>query len=208
MCRCHPGCVPDASIEYVWSHGEAVGAGLRCHYCNKSSKGGGATRFREHLAGIIGNVVVCQKVLKDVREMMNVFRVIGKARRRESKTHRLRVDDDIAQTVDLLTTNDYNCIIDIPSDEDEDMQIAVRTLLRDINIKAVTAGSRSSGSTSASCVGGSYHQIDRVFHSQAPVKKRGGFDMDLAYSRAPMQPRIDTMLSRDYKERVGKAWAK
>ncbi|TVU40312.1 hypothetical protein EJB05_13770, partial [Eragrostis curvula] len=97
------GSLPDRSVEYVWSHGDPVGTGFKCNYCNKQIKGGGATRFREHLAGITGNVTECTKVPKDVREIMKSTRLVGRAKRRAKKNRRLRAEDDIAQIVDVLT---------------------------------------------------------------------------------------------------------
>ncbi|KAG8061622.1 hypothetical protein GUJ93_ZPchr0003g17834 [Zizania palustris] len=51
------------SIEYIWSHGEKYKVnGFSCYYCPTSIAGGGATRFRQHLAGVSGNVVPCENV--------------------------------------------------------------------------------------------------------------------------------------------------
>ncbi|TVT99962.1 hypothetical protein EJB05_54632, partial [Eragrostis curvula] len=125
--------LPHRSLEYIWSHGDPVGTGFKCNYCNKQIKGGGATRFREHLAGIPGRVTECTKVPKDVREIMKSTRLVGRAKRRAKKNRRLRVEDDIAQIVDVLTGKDSNCI-EIPSDEDDDMQVALRRSLKDLNM--------------------------------------------------------------------------
>lgn len=58
-------------IEYVWSHGQKYKVvGFSCGYCGKNNSGGGATRFREHLAGISGSVVACEKVPLVVRNLM------------------------------------------------------------------------------------------------------------------------------------------
>ncbi|TVU07208.1 hypothetical protein EJB05_47252, partial [Eragrostis curvula] len=196
------GSIPNRGIEYIWSHGDPVGPGFKCNYCNKQIKGGGATRFREHLAGIPGNVTECSKVPNDVREVMKSTRLAGRARRRAKKNRRLRVDDDMAEIVDVLTGNDSNCI-EIPSDEDDDMQVALRRSLKDLNMSRanfVTGSSSKSRSSTASCVGGG---------RQVCVKKGGGFDIDLARSRAPVQPRIDRAFNiKEFKEKLGRAWAK
>ncbi|RLN22340.1 uncharacterized protein C2845_PM07G40100 [Panicum miliaceum] len=58
-------------IEYVWSHGERYKTnGFSCFYCTTAIAGGGATRFRQHLGGISGNVVACPKVPCFVKELM------------------------------------------------------------------------------------------------------------------------------------------
>lgn len=181
-----------------------MGAGFKCHYCNKQIKGGGATRFREHLAGVIGNVVICTKVPKEVRELMKSLRLSGKARRRAKRKQRLRVENEIAQrVVDVLTGNDQH-YIEIPSDasdENDDVQIAMRRSLKDLSMKGAVgiSGSSQTGSTMASCAGG----------RQACANKRGVFDIDLARSRTSVQPRIDRAFNtKELAEKLGKAWAK
>lgn len=46
-------------IESPWSHGEPYGNGFSCNYCTSRIKGEGATRLREHLGGLPGNVAAC-----------------------------------------------------------------------------------------------------------------------------------------------------
>jgi len=43
---------------------------LVCMYCNKVFKGGGISRFKQHLAGIKGDVEPCKKVSDDIRFQM------------------------------------------------------------------------------------------------------------------------------------------
>jgi hypothetical protein len=43
--------------DQVWEHGENLFPGVKCKYCLKQFRGGGATRLKEHLAGKSGNVV-------------------------------------------------------------------------------------------------------------------------------------------------------
>jgi hypothetical protein len=58
-------------IEYVWSHGKKYKVvGFTCGYCDKNNSGGGATRFREHLAAVSGSVVACDKVPLVVKKVM------------------------------------------------------------------------------------------------------------------------------------------
>ncbi|XP_066341976.1 uncharacterized protein [Miscanthus floridulus] len=85
------------AIDSVWTHGIPFGSGFKCHYCNRAFSGGGATRFKEHLAGIIGNVEACQKVPKDVRKCMEESRTEGKRARAVNKARKKRMDDEIAR---------------------------------------------------------------------------------------------------------------
>ncbi|CAO2039057.1 unnamed protein product [Urochloa humidicola] len=58
-------------IEYVRSHGEPYRVnGFKCYYCQMTIKSGGATRLREHLAGITQNVVSCKDVPHNVKALM------------------------------------------------------------------------------------------------------------------------------------------
>ncbi|OMP03886.1 putative Zinc finger, BED-type [Corchorus olitorius] len=52
-------------IESTTSKGK-----LMCMYCQKVFAGGGINRFKQHLAGIRGEVEACKKVLPDVRYQM------------------------------------------------------------------------------------------------------------------------------------------
>ncbi|KAJ1285541.1 hypothetical protein BS78_03G287300 [Paspalum vaginatum] len=36
--------------DLVWEHGQKLGGGFKCKYCKWEKSGGGATRFKEHLA--------------------------------------------------------------------------------------------------------------------------------------------------------------
>ena len=44
FCNCRT--MPDL----VWGHGQKVRGGFKCKYCKEEKGGGGATRFKEHLA--------------------------------------------------------------------------------------------------------------------------------------------------------------
>ena len=52
----------------VWEHGVNIYPGFTCKYCKSTKKGGGATRFKQHLAGRGSNVVHCAHVPPDVRD--------------------------------------------------------------------------------------------------------------------------------------------
>ncbi|XP_066310939.1 uncharacterized protein [Miscanthus floridulus] len=189
------------AIDSVWTHGIPFGSGFKCHYCNRAFSGGGATRFKEHLAGIIGNVEACQKVPKDVRKCMEESRTEGKRARAVNKARKKRIDDEIARSVgveDVVTINDYGD--DIPNDEEGQLQFVLKRSIHETNIRNVATCSRSGG--------GSQRRIDTMFQKQSASKRRVGFDIDLACSRAPVQPRINVALNPDLKDKLGRAWSK
>jgi hypothetical protein len=53
--------------DEVWEHGENLFLGFKCRYCLKEFQGGGATRFKEHLAGKSGNISRCTKCPPDIQ---------------------------------------------------------------------------------------------------------------------------------------------
>ena len=54
--------------DVVWEHGENLYPGWRCDYCRTQKGEGGATRFKQHLAGRGAKVVHCRNVPPNVRE--------------------------------------------------------------------------------------------------------------------------------------------
>lgn len=63
---------------------------IKCMYCDKLFKGGGITRFKEHLAGKKGQGPVCEKVPNDVKGAMrlNLDHVSGKVKKKSRWTTR------------------------------------------------------------------------------------------------------------------------
>jgi len=49
-------------VDPVWEHGEKRGSGFKCKYCGTSKSGGGATRFKDHLAHRGRDVIDCPSV--------------------------------------------------------------------------------------------------------------------------------------------------
>ena len=76
-------------ISYIWNHGPKVGGGFDCRYCPLKSRGGGATRFREHLAGIPGEVQECPNVPSNVRAAMKKSQNMFMKKKREKATRKL-----------------------------------------------------------------------------------------------------------------------
>ncbi|KAM0842182.1 hypothetical protein ACQ4PT_058529 [Festuca glaucescens] len=56
-------------IYYIWNHGHKFGGGFECQYCNMKSNGG-ATRFRQHLSCVSGEVRQCPNVPRNIRDAM------------------------------------------------------------------------------------------------------------------------------------------
>jgi hypothetical protein len=76
----------------MYGHMVPFGSGFKCHYCNIAFRGGGATRFKEHLVGIIGNV---RKCLEESRAEGKRTRVENKARNRDENDRKRSIGDQI-----------------------------------------------------------------------------------------------------------------
>jgi hypothetical protein len=92
----------------VWEHGDNIYPRFKCKYCKKQWKGGGATRFKQHLASRGGNVQGCRNIPPDTvdyfrRELDKVHdkrkaRVAEEARKLQAAgSHRVSDDDDDAE---------------------------------------------------------------------------------------------------------------
>ena len=115
-------------ITTPWSHGEKwKNNGFKCGYCLLARDSGGATRFRNHLAGVAGDVVSCNKVPRFVREIMLAEQVKVKKNRMDIKEHRLFVQKALMEEAYGEARRD-----NIPSDEDGQLRWALRESLRDI----------------------------------------------------------------------------
>ena len=53
--------------DIVWQHGRKVKGGFKCNYCGREKSGGGATRFKQHLAHRGCDVADCPSVPPDVK---------------------------------------------------------------------------------------------------------------------------------------------
>jgi hypothetical protein len=54
--------------DEIWDYGENIYPGFVCKYCKCSKKGGGATRFKQHLVDQGNNVKHCSCVPPNVRD--------------------------------------------------------------------------------------------------------------------------------------------
>jgi hypothetical protein len=85
-------------IESPWSHGEPYGNGFSCNYCISRIKGGGATRLREHLGGLPGNVVACINVPLNVKAIMTDQVAVRRIRRRRNNDLRQYVEREVRES--------------------------------------------------------------------------------------------------------------
>jgi hypothetical protein len=177
------------------------------------------TRLRDHLAGVGRDVVSCKNVPKFVRTIMLAESAGGKKNRMDAKEHRLYVEKAIMEEAygDARRSN-------IPRDEEGQLEWVLRESMRDTGRSSVTYSPlfRASSSSSPPVCGercnsntpplgrasglGNQTIISRFYRS--PSVSQAPFDLDLARSKASLQPRVDIMLQGDSKIRLGKIWSK
>lgn len=83
----------------VWERGENRYPGFACKYCKEKNKGGGPTRFKQHLGGRESNVVHCNYVPTDICDYYRpelVLSWIGLTRGRKKCNQRACGRDEIA----------------------------------------------------------------------------------------------------------------
>lgn len=209
-------------ITDPWSHGEKwKNNGFKCGYCSIGRESGGKTRFRNHLAGVAGDVVSCENVPRFVREIMLADQVKGKKNRMDVKEHRLFVEKALMNEAygDARRAN-------IPTDEAGQLEWVLGESLRDTGRTGVNYSPSCVASGSSTPVGsercnsntppfgrvsssGTQTTIGRFYRSSGSTgAAQAPFDLDLARSKAPSQRRVDIMLQGDAKVRLGKTWSK
>ncbi|KAM0849480.1 hypothetical protein ACQ4PT_053706 [Festuca glaucescens] len=175
-------------IYHIWNHGPKIGGGFDCRYCRLKSRGGGATRFREHLAGIPGDVRECPNVPRNVRAAMRESRDVTMLKKREKASHMLRIEQGIIEGM-------YPGVINLEDDDDQNqIQMSLREQLRDKNVSRAVERRRGSGSG--------------VRVSLGKRSITAYFDKELSSNKIPMQPKISTALNIESKDVLGQAWAK
>lgn len=190
-------------IQYVWSHGEKYVAGFTCSYCDHRSAGGGATRFREHLGGIPGSVLACEKVPDVVKTLMVNQVTERRIRTKKGRKLRMFVEKEIMQANRCYGVHDGPRI---PPDEEAQFQMAVQNSLA--HCSGAADGHRfGSGSGGGSCSASHQSTLDKFYRSPQSVSKEP-LDIDLARSKTQVQRRVDVMLTAGTKEKLGKSWAK
>jgi hypothetical protein len=180
--------------DEVWEHGENLFPGFKCRYCLKEFRGGGATRFKEHLAGKSGNIFLCTKCPPDIR---NYFvRELQRIRERKKVINEERL-------------HQVQSTIPIPDDEDEELQEAVEVSRREAEFQRRVGECYEHGGGSG--VGGGRGGV-RGFFRRATSQREKYRDFDAARATAPVQTWIDTgpwtSKGKSEKEAIGRAWSK
>uniref|UniRef100_A0ACD5ZC18 Uncharacterized protein n=1 Tax=Avena sativa TaxID=4498 RepID=A0ACD5ZC18_AVESA len=178
------------NIHNVWNHGRKFEGGFHCRYCNLRSRGGGATRFKEHLGGIVGEVRECPNVPKNIRDAMKDARNETRQKKREKAARKLRLERDI---MDRLCHREG--VINIEDDdEEEQIRMSLRESLKDKNVSRAVERRHESGSG--------------VRVSLGKRSITAYFDRELSSNKVSMQPKISTAMDLDSREVLGQAWAK
>ena len=100
----------DRGQDPVWEHGVNIYPGFTCKYCKCTKKGGGATRFKHHLAGRGRNVVHCAHVPPDVRDYFRAELDRTANRKKERIQENLRREQIAAQ----------DNVVHVDDDDDDD----------------------------------------------------------------------------------------
>jgi hypothetical protein len=108
--------------------------------------------------------------------------------KKEKKERMLRLERDLMQGLEGQE------VIDLASDEEDQVRLDIRKQLADKNLSHAIGRSCGSG------------KGVRVSIGKSSVTAY--FDKDLARNKAPVQPRIDTILQVGSREKLGQAWAK
>ncbi|XP_039786196.1 uncharacterized protein LOC120652440 [Panicum virgatum] len=108
-------------VDPVWEHGETRGAGFKCKYCGTSKSGGGATRFKDHLAHRGHDVIDCPSVPPAVKNFFISELDMIKAKKYERQQDRRRRDAAARSTqyVDLEGGEEEE-------EQDDELQQALR----------------------------------------------------------------------------------
>ena len=108
-------------VDPVWEHGEKRGSGFKCKYCGTSKSGGGATRFKDHLAHRGHDVIDCPSVPPVVKNFFISELDKIKAKKYERQQDRRRRDAAARSTryVDLEGEEEEE-------EQDDELQQALR----------------------------------------------------------------------------------
>ncbi|XP_048544817.1 uncharacterized protein LOC125523790 isoform X2 [Triticum urartu] len=187
-------------VTNIWCHGKSLeGNAWSCSYCGAVKLGGGATRFKQHLAGLGPE---CYSCLSAPHHVVAVFRKgipEGIDRRRKAKEGKKRVVDEVNHLNNLGTSIHIDC-------EDEDDEILRQSLQNSLHEDhGRTSGVRGTVGSSGGVKGSSSGGVKGS--SSGGVKDF--FDVDLAYSRTRPQQTMEVCINKaEYESRIGKAWAK
>jgi len=178
-----------AERDLVWEHGENKHPGFRCKYCLREKKGGGATRFKEHLAGRGRQVVHCDHVPVEVRDYF----------RRELD----RIQGRKKEIAEEKNRKEYaGSHIDVSSGDE--MAEAIAMSKAEAEFRRRTGDRYEHG-------GGSGSGGTKSFLRRASSVREAPSPTDVTYKKS-MQPRIDTRSwtakGKSAKAAIGSAWLK
>lgn len=84
---------------------------IKCSFCERIIKGGGVTRFKEHLGGVSGEVAACKQVPHDIKWQME--RLVME--NRKNKTKKRQLNEEIE--------NPHGTSVEEELEEDEDAEV-------------------------------------------------------------------------------------
>ncbi|WVZ48857.1 hypothetical protein U9M48_000257 [Paspalum notatum var. saurae] len=175
-------------VDPVWEHGQKYKGGFICKYCRETKSGGGATRFKEHLAHRGHDVKDCPLVPKEVK----TFFIEQLAKNKAKAAARAR--DKLLREAAARVPH-----IDLDPEEEEGVE----------DRPNYERGGGSGGGSRARGSGGPLPSMFTRSRSQIPERVR---DYHLGLSSAPRQQRIDigpwTVKGKPSRELLGRAWAK
>ena len=176
-------------MDVVWEHGDNKHPGFWCKYCRKEKKGGGATRFKEHLAGRGRQVVHCDHVPVEVCDYFRreLDRIQGRKKAIAEEKYR---KEQAASHIDLTS--------------DDELAEAIALSKAEAEFRRRTGDRYEHG-------GGSDSGGIKSFLRRASSVREAPSPTDVTYKKS-MQPRIDTgswtAKGKSAKAAIGSAWSK
>ncbi|WVZ78970.1 hypothetical protein U9M48_026605 [Paspalum notatum var. saurae] len=142
-------------VDPVWEHGEKYKGGFRCKYCKEPKSGGGATRFKEHLAQRGHDLTDRPSVPPEVKTFFSQQLDRNKDRARERARHKLL--RDAAARALVVDQEEEERARGRGYDEDAELQDALRQSREEYNFmqRAGPHYERGGGSGSGVRAGGS-----------------------------------------------------
>jgi hypothetical protein len=131
-----------SQADEVWEHGENICPGFVYKYCKCSKKGGGATRFKQHLASRENNVKHCSCILPNVHDyfLCDLDRTTD---RKKSKQKERLLREEVA--------TEGNVVHDIDS-EDKELQCALHASREEAQFQRVARERGGGGNISTGVV--------------------------------------------------------
>ncbi|XP_020109664.1 uncharacterized protein LOC109725031 [Ananas comosus] len=216
---------PKRSEDYGWQHGQMIDTNRfhwKCNYCNMVGMGGGATRLKKHIAGGFSEVSNCPKIPQEIRHAMKIELESSKLAKKKVRDDRDELDKRAAEYPPI---DPYEGIGDqLDADTRAAVEASAQERWQQDEVQRHRAqfgrsqfdADGGSGSGSAQSGLARSGSVSRLFDrfKKRPKEKSGRhpniIDIDpmaIPHSDAQQQ-RIDTMLKKDKKCRIGRAIAK